>query len=303
MLPQILRETNPSLKQWNNAIASLVKQGINTPSISDLIDTIRSIINGANSSLMILHKNAQPKYICGQSNPDHATTQDNEQPSINNADYQSPFYQFAIHSAAEGVYTLAEVTLREPRLSTSHHYHYRRKLNLVDEICMLIPTEKSTCLQISVKRTKGNSHFTAAEREFCRSIFSIVREIVLKWYQSCQKTTTQRLLSPHLDSALKNFGNSVLTPRECETLEMMLRGHNITATATKLNIKPETVKHHRKNLYTKLDVSSQVEVFHLFLDSLRTMTESSTVDPLVNYLRHIDNKSITKTASSSRSTA
>ncbi|MBU2964061.1 helix-turn-helix transcriptional regulator [Amphritea sp. 2_MG-2023] len=302
MLPQVLRETAPSLEQWHNAIASIVKQGINTQSVGYLVDTIRSIINGGNSSITIFHKDARPRHICSQY-PDNDSTQPSHQYYINNTDHHSPFYRLAMNGSAEGVYTLSEVVSGEHRQSKSNHYRYGRRFNLTDEICMLIPTEKSTSIQISVKRTKGGSSFTAAECEFCRSVFSIVREISLKWYQAFQQSEKQPLLSPHLDSALKNFGHSLLTRRECETLEMMLRGHNITSTATKLNIKPETVKHHRKNLYTKLDVSSQVEVFHLFLDSLRTMTENSAADPLVDYLKHIDNTSVTKEVLSSNSTA
>jgi DNA-binding CsgD family transcriptional regulator len=41
---------------------------------------------------------------------------------------------------------------------------------------------------------------------------------------------------------------------------------------------------HRKNSYAKLDVSSQAELFYLFIDSLASLTNYEGGDPLVGYL-------------------
>jgi DNA-binding CsgD family transcriptional regulator len=48
----------------------------------------------------------------------------------------------------------------------------------------------------------------------------------------------------------------------------LLRGHSVKSSAKVLEISPQTVCMHRKNLYTKLAVNSQAELFALFIDWL-----------------------------------
>jgi len=50
---------------------------------------------------------------------------------------------------------------------------------------------------------------------------------------------------------------------------MILRGHSVKSTAQELGISPETVRMHRKNLYMKLGINSQSELFARFIDWLR----------------------------------
>lgn len=61
----------------------------------------------------------------------------------------------------------------------------------------------------------------------------------------------------------------MLTEREREAAQMVLRGHSVKSTAREMNISPETVRMHRKNLYLKLGISSQSELFAQFIDWLR----------------------------------
>jgi DNA-binding CsgD family transcriptional regulator len=50
---------------------------------------------------------------------------------------------------------------------------------------------------------------------------------------------------------------------------MVLQGHSVKSTAQELGISPETVRMHRKNLYLKLDINSQSELFAQFIGWLR----------------------------------
>jgi DNA-binding CsgD family transcriptional regulator len=71
-----------------------------------------------------------------------------------------------------------------------------------------------------------------------------------------------------LREAFAAFGRHRLTQREGEVVAMVLRGHSSEAIATALKIAPGTVKIHRKNIYAKLGIGSQAELFSLFLASL-----------------------------------
>jgi DNA-binding CsgD family transcriptional regulator len=48
----------------------------------------------------------------------------------------------------------------------------------------------------------------------------------------------------------------------------ILKGHSSKSLAREIDISPETVKIHRRNLYRKLGISSQSELFLKFLNTL-----------------------------------
>lgn len=56
-----------------------------------------------------------------------------------------------------------------------------------------------------------------------------------------------------------------LTPRECEVVELILEGKGSPQIAESLFISLGTVKNHRKNIYQKLDIRSQAELFNLLM--------------------------------------
>ncbi|MCY1250836.1 Bacterial regulatory protein, luxR family [compost metagenome] len=51
--------------------------------------------------------------------------------------------------------------------------------------------------------------------------------------------------------------------REAEVIRLMLKGHSTKSIARHLGNSPETVKVHRKRIYSKLKISSQGELFSL----------------------------------------
>jgi DNA-binding CsgD family transcriptional regulator len=76
----------------------------------------------------------------------------------------------------------------------------------------------------------------------------------------------------------------VLTARESQVLRLYLKGHSTGSIAERLDISKHTVALHRKNAYAKLDIGSQFELFHLFIDSLTCFDADEPGDPLRTYL-------------------
>ena len=66
-------------------------------------------------------------------------------------------------------------------------------------------------------------------------------------------------------------------------MNLILLGHSTKQLAEVLDISPETVKLHRKHAYAKLDISTQSELFYLFIDSLMSVDGYDSGDPLVAY--------------------
>jgi DNA-binding CsgD family transcriptional regulator len=72
-----------------------------------------------------------------------------------------------------------------------------------------------------------------------------------------------------LTRCFSHFGESVLTERERQICQLLLRGHSSKSIARELDIAPGTVMVHKRNLFAKLDISSQYELFSLLIDELR----------------------------------
>lgn len=74
-----------------------------------------------------------------------------------------------------------------------------------------------------------------------------------------------------LERTFHSFGDGLLTPREREIVEHTLKGHSAEAVGRILGISPGTVRIHRRNIYAKLRISSQGELFSRFIQTLATM--------------------------------
>ena len=61
---------------------------------------------------------------------------------------------------------------------------------------------------------------------------------------------------------------STLTRREREIVALILRGYPTSIIAKKLVVKPGTVKNHRRNIYLKLDITTERELFLRYVDAI-----------------------------------
>ncbi|MFK7976999.1 MAG: response regulator transcription factor [Halioglobus sp.] len=59
----------------------------------------------------------------------------------------------------------------------------------------------------------------------------------------------------------------VLTPRQFEVAELYSEGHNTKVIANKLSKEVDTIKNHRKNIYSALDIRSNNELSRLFREA------------------------------------
>jgi len=111
---------------------------------------------------------------------------------------------------------------------------------------------------------------------------------LLKRHSELGDFSATYLIQPGIDHqinlAFETFGSSMLSPREKDVLELMLRGYGTNVSAERLEIALETVRRHRKSIYRKLDVSSQTDLFSLFINSMSCIGEAAGRDPLAIYM-------------------
>jgi len=96
----------------------------------------------------------------------------------------------------------------------------------------------------------------------------VVALMAQHWLQQSLRPAPVAGMAHQVRDAMSLFGAKVLSERELEIARLILRGYSSKAMAERLAISPETIKVHRRHLYAKLDISSQPELFSLFLQSL-----------------------------------
>jgi DNA-binding NarL/FixJ family response regulator len=89
-----------------------------------------------------------------------------------------------------------------------------------------------------------------------------------RWDVNARSSDRNESLHHRLTRCFENFGDSKLTGRERQITQLLLRGHSAKSVARELRIAPGTVMVHKRNLFAKLGITSQYELFSLFIKDL-----------------------------------
>lgn len=195
-----------------------------------------------------------------------------------------PFYIAATRDRKFGVFRLRDLSPSGFRESEYYRSWYRN-CGYQDECGYLIPIGEDGFVNIALGKRQSRARFSKKQLEIYQSILPTVEVLCQQHWVESGKPSVGVNLRAQLNSALDAFGSSLLTDRETQVINLVLHGHSTKTLAEKLSISMETVKLHRKHAYAKLEVSSQAELFYLFLDSVMSATDYDSGDTLVAYLQ------------------
>mgnify|MGYP000008480864 CR=1 FL=1 len=263
---------------------AVVTAGLGKRDIAEaLVGVIKSICPVDSVCVMAFPKDARPKLlhentVMGVVAPAGDMTQ-----YLDGAYLLDPFYQAAKAQKATGCYALKELA-PDDFFNSEYFRLYYRFSHLVDELAYLLALDDGSYIHVSIAKVEA---FSETERSTILAITPWVLSVLERqWAGTNLKTEVSANdidMHKHVRHAFEHFGSSVLTERECEIARLILHGHSTKSMAVKLDISIETVKVHRRNLYQKLDISSQPELFSLFLESLAVAGGDDHVDPLQAY--------------------
>jgi len=204
---------------------------------------------------------------------------------VENTYVLNPVYQASLRGIPDGVYRIRDLAPDDfyaggthnayrvlPRATEEIGYiteHWPTGLEEIDITLTLVP---KVVAEISIYRSRRRRGFDDGELARVSAAIPLIRGLLRK-YWSAFGTAGNRAAPPdtRVDEAFANFGAAVLTGRECEVAQLILRGHSSESICFNLGISLGTVKTHRKNAYAKLEISSQSELLSLFLRSLQTL--------------------------------
>lgn len=204
-----------------------------------------------------------------------------------------PFCLAVSSGLQEGFYHLSEIA-PDDFVHSEYYETYFVKSGSVEDCYYIADIDNDRKLSISLLYPGlRNDRYTQQELARLRAAEPLVRSLALKHWadltpESVEPDPATQSLELQLRSAFMNFGRSCLTERELEITHLILRGHSSKSAARALDISPDTVREHRKNLYRKLNINSQSELFSLFIDAVSQYSEGDSEDPLENLLNSGD---------------
>ena len=258
---------------WSDQLALIIAAQDTAQFPAVLVQALRHVVPFDNSVLFAYRGQERP--IC----PYDTFTP--EQRIVFVTDYQEgpylldPFYQVYADRVRPGLYRLREIA--PDRFYHSEYFRsYYRRTGLAEEIGFLVSLPHDMMLVISLMRAGTSSPFSDRNMNKLRRMEPIVHASSARHWRNlghlgsraAETETAQPDLNLQVISAFENFGDGVLTRREREVVRMVLRGHSSNSIGRQFQIATGTVKIHRKNIYAKLAISSQSELFSHFISYL-----------------------------------
>lgn len=193
-----------------------------------------------------------------------------------------PYYRAAAVEGRFGVFQLR--TLAPVGFKDSEYYKsWYKNCGFKDECGLLIKLNDGF-INVALGITGGAGRFNKRQVALLEDCFSSIEALARRhWDEPPKSGGATATLRQQLHASLGAFGSSVLTRRERQVTELVLLGNSTRIIAEKLGISAETVKLHRKHAYAKLDVSSQAELFLLFMEALAYSPDGGDTDPLIAY--------------------
>ena len=253
--------------EWFAAIADLVQSADVDSAAGALADAIGVAVDHEGTCLLAFHRDAPPEVFHHTLEP--AGRRHYLDRYVAGPYLLDPLYQLAVSDDKPAVCRFRDQS--PDRFRSSEYYRqYCERTHLTDEMDFLVDVSKRSTLVLVVgRRTR---RFTKAELERLRFLAPLVHAAMQTIWRrgSASKRPPDARGSMHqrLTRCFENFGAGLLTEREREITQLLLRGHSTKSVARELGIAPGTVMVHKRNLFAKLGITSQYELFSRFIDAL-----------------------------------
>jgi DNA-binding CsgD family transcriptional regulator len=272
------------LSHWNRDLSRVIAAQGGDLFFATLVDAIRGQVSFDLPQIWLYHRDLPPRLLHHEL-PQHAIASQVDH-YLAGAYRDNPFYQVSMNQPKSCIYRLARLCSK--RLKESSYYrHCHQAAGTIDEVVFLAPLDGGNVVNLCLKRRRDQGEFSHEEYQRLYLLAEPVAEL-LRFHAGHRDFAVPELIQPginhHIDTAFKTFGQSLLSPREKDVLELMLRGYGTEMSATRLNIAVETVRRHRKSIYRKLDVNSQTDLFSLFINSMSCLGQAAGDDPLTVYM-------------------
>ena len=256
--------------QWHAALAELIEAAGDANIAAALGAVIATTVEHDATCLLAFHRDAAPEVLHHTMSPSRARHYLDRY--LAGPYLLDPLYQLALRETRPAMCRCRDETPDRFRSSEYYRQYYDRT-HLADEMDFFLDVSKNSTLVLVVGRWE--TRFSRADATHLSLIQPVIRAAMQRLWQTWSErhTSDERDLSMHqkLTQCFERFGESSLTQRERQITQLLLRGHSSKSIARELEIAPGTVMVHKRNMFLKLGITSQYELFSLFIEKLSAL--------------------------------
>lgn len=184
-----------------------------------------------------------------------------------------PFYAACVGTCPDGLFRMRDLA---PDDFYASDFAWSREVHpcisdqagtLIEEVGFVIRLSERFAATYSLMRNREGAPFSEAEFAQLGLLTPIIGASLRQHWQPTHSPEAKPERSDSEIVFQEAFGH-ILTPAQHAVTKLILRGHSNISIAEILKITEGTVKIHRSNIYRRLGISSQSELFQKFIDFL-----------------------------------
>ena len=273
--PKRVKKVELGNAEWISLLSQCIDSIGNDAFPGRLVETLKSVADFDYSVSFAYHQNEKP--ICLYNTFARANRAVFVDDYLKGPYLLDPFFKACARKVDSGLYRLQDVA--PDRFYQSEYYRsYYVLTGLTEEICYAFYFPNGVSVVISLMRSGHKTRFTAREFKLLKSVAPIVVSLSQAHWEGIHNRFDSEpgemgAIDNHviIEETVSALFGSRITPRESQVVAQVLEGHSSEAIAKSLGISVGTVRIHRRNVYGKLHISSQQELFSIFFQEIKTV--------------------------------
>ncbi|WP_025806338.1 helix-turn-helix transcriptional regulator [Pseudomonas chlororaphis] len=247
------------LSAWTRDIVDVLQQSPGSQQLTSMAEWLQRLSGVDHFVLFIYEDNYRPQ-------PLFDTFSDSLRQLFVDEYQTGPYLQDPFYLASRQSQTGAMSSMRQlapERFYVSEYFRtYYHHLGLCEEVGYFINMGERAKAVLSLMRRRSSGAYHSDDILLMSQAIPVVDAVVRSAWKAHLHVGRR---DDGIRAEIENFGQGVLTGRECEIARLLLQGHSNISLSQQLGISPGTVKVHRKHIYEKLGIGSQSELLALFI--------------------------------------
>lgn len=278
-----MKQPQVQLDQWSAALLTL-QQNIGSDQFYPSLHTLLQQVCAFDEILVLGFAPTQAAQLIWQKK---RIDGDNLDLYLNSAFVLDPFYRLGFDKKQSGFFSLAEIMPADSGQYEDYYNRYFRHLKIIDEVGFIFQLGGNLgFVHIELANFTGSKKISSDCLQLLKQLSPILQPLITQHQLSYINENDADELN-FVEQFHQKFGTEVCTAREHDVMLLMLQGYSVKAVAHHLGLGVETIKMHKKNIYAKLEVSSQPELLALFIDLLVMAEAPIACDPLMAHVKKL----------------
>ncbi len=252
----------------NHALSAVIEGRGN---MLEIIATAQQLIPFSAAFSVVNRKGQQPVYLSDTYTG--AGAKEAVQNYVKSTYLLNPLYNAYLDGLAPGLYRMADLAPDNwspvagaagvlPDLEEEIGYRTPGWPSGLQELALTVDLPNGAMGEISLARPSTEGGFTSVQIARLKPFYPL---FATAFRQVWARQSVDSDYSVKTQRRLQDFAADILTPREAQIVQMVLKGHSSLSISRTLKIAIPTVKTHRKNAYAKLGLNTQQQLFSAFL--------------------------------------